>query len=334
MAAGGGLVGRRTPIGCKDMYLLWLAANATAKDGDAQIFDSAPTGYDQISGIDLLARRQDRHHHVQRRPTRTTGACSAWPARPAASCCRRTSWSRRPASPDITKVDPKVDTPELRAAGTFFTTGWNGFDPAVALSGGPYMIESSTRNDTTVLVRNPRWWGNPGGPAKLTITAVTDSQADVQKLLNKEAQVIAPQAESAVAEQIRAQGGEFNVFARGGQTYEHIDFQMTNPLFADNPELRKAIATCINRQDLVDKLIKSVDPAAVPLGNFIFQPNEAGYEDHYAGVGTGDAAAAKALLEGGGWTLGAGRRLRQERPAGQLPDRATSWSTGATRPCS
>ena len=126
----------------------------------------------------------------------------------------------------------------------------------------------------------------------------------MQKLLNKEVQVIGPQAESAIAEQIRAQGGEFDVFARGGQTYEHIDFQMSNPLFKDNPELRKAVATCVNRQDLVDKLIKSVDPAAVPLGNFMFQPNEAGYEDHYAGVGTGDAAAAKALMEGGGWTLG------------------------------
>jgi peptide/nickel transport system substrate-binding protein len=60
----------------------------------------------------------------------------------------------------------------------------------------------------------------------------------------------------------------------------------------------------VNRQDIVDKLIKSVDPKAVPLGNFLFQPNETGYEDHYAGVGTGDVAAAKALMEGGGWTLG------------------------------
>ena len=44
---------------------------------------------------------------------------------------------------------------------------------------------------------------------------------------------------------------------------------------------------------------------AVPLGNFIFQPNETGYEDHYAQYGTGDAAAAKKLMEDAGWTLGA-----------------------------
>jgi peptide/nickel transport system substrate-binding protein len=291
------------PIGCKDMYLLWLAANVTAKDGDAQIFDSTPTGYDRVSGISCSPDGKTvtttfGQPYADYRGLFSVAGQAGSQLLPAHILEQRTG------IPDITKIDPKVDNEQLRAAGKFFTTGWNGFDAAVALSGGPYRIESSTRNDTTVLVRNERWWANPGGPARITISAVTDSQANVQKLLNKEAQVIAPQAESAIAEQIRAQGGEFTVFARGGQTYEHIDFQMTNPLFRDNPELRKAVASCVNRQDLVDKLIKSVDPAAVPLGNFVFQPNETGFEDHYAGVGTGDAATAKTLLEGAGWTLG------------------------------
>jgi len=293
-----------TPIGCKDMYLLWLAATSTAKDGDAQIFDSGPTGYENISKIDCSP---------DGRTVTTTFATPFADYRGLFSVAGQSGSQLVPAHileqktgiADITKIDPKTDTPELRAAGKFYTTGWNGFDAAVALSGGPYKIESSTRNDTTVLVRNDKWWGNPGGPAKITVTAVTDSQANVQKLLNKEVQVIGPQAESAIAEQIRAQGGEFDMYARGGQTYEHIDFQMSNPLFRDNPELRKAVAACVNRQDLVDKLIKSVDPTAVPLGNFIFQPNEAGYQDHYAGTGSGDAAAAKSMLEGAGWALGA-----------------------------
>lgn len=291
-------------IGCKDMYLLWLAATTTVKDGEAQIFDSSPTGYDKISKLDCSP------------DGKTVTATFAEPFadwRGLFSVVGQAGSQLLPAHvleqktgiADITKIDPKTDNPDLRKAATFFTTGWTGGDPAVALSAGPFKIESSTRNDTTVLVRNDKWWGAPAGPAKLTISAVTDSQANVQKLLNKEAQVIAPQAESAVAEQIRAQGGDFNVFAQGGQTYEHIDFQMSKPLFKDNPEFRKAVATCINRQDIVDKLVKSVDPNAKPLGNFLFQPNEAGYEDHYAGLGTGDVAATKTLMEGAGWALGA-----------------------------
>ena len=292
------------PVGCKDMYLLYLAAVSTVKDGDAQIFDSSPTGYDQISTLDCSADQKTATvtfatPFADYRGLWSTAGQAGSQLLPAHVLEQRTGIA------DITALDPRADTPEIRSAGTFFTTGWNGFDPAVALSAGPYKIESSTRNAETVLVRNDRWWGNPGGPARLTITAVTDSQANVQKLLNKEVQVIAPQAESAVAEQIRAQGGDYSVFAAGGQTYEHIDFNMARPLFADHPELRKAVATCINRQRLLDNLIRSVDPNAVPLGNFIFQPNEKGYEDHYAQYGTGDAAAAKKLMEDAGWTLGA-----------------------------
>lgn len=291
------------PVGCKDMYLLWLAANTTVRDGAAQIFDSPPTGYDRISKLDCTPDGKTvtatfSTPFADYRGLFSTALQAGSQLVPAHILEQRTGIA------DITEIDPKVDTPELRKAGQFFTTGWNGFDPAVALSAGPYRIESSTRNDTTVLVRNDRWWGNPGGPAKLTVTAVTDSQANVQKLLNKEAQVIGPQAESAVAEQIRAQGGEFTVFAQGGQTYEHIDFQMTKPLFRDNPEFRRAVATCLDRQDIVDKLIRSVDPNAQALGNFLFQPNEAGYTDHYTDLGVGDVTAAKAIMEGGGWTLG------------------------------
>ena len=308
------------PVGCKDMYLLYLAAVSPVKDGDAQIFDSSPTGYDQISKIDCSA---DQKTVTVTFATPFADYRGLWSAAGQAGSEMLPAHilEQRTGIADITKVDPRVDTPQLRAAGTFFTTGWNGFDPAVALSAGPFRIESSVRNAETVLVRNEKWWGNPAGPAKVTITAVTDSQANVQKLLNKEVQVIAPQAESAVSEQIRAQGGDYTMYAAGGQTYEHIDFNMARPLFADHPELRKAVATCLNRQRLLDNLIRSVDPDAVPLGNFIFQPNEAGYEDHYAQYGTGDVAGAKKLMDDAGWTLGRRRDLHQGRPAGQLRDR-------------
>ncbi|MGH3615571.1 MAG: ABC transporter family substrate-binding protein [Pseudonocardia sp.] len=291
------------PVGCKDMYLLWLAANTTVRNGAAQLFDSAPTGYDRISKLDCTPDGKTVTATFSTPFADYRGLFSA-AFQSGSQLVPAHILEQRTGVADITKVDPRSDTPELRKAAEFFTTGWNGFDPAVALSAGPYKIESSTRNDTTVLVRNDRWWGKSGGPAKLTVTAVTDSQAAVQKLLNKEAQVIGPQAESAVAEQIRAQGGEFTVFARGGQTYEHIDFQMTKPLFRDNPELRTAVATCLDRQDIVDKLIRSVDPNGQALGGFLFQPNEVGYIDHYAGLGVGDVPATKAIMEGGGWTLG------------------------------
>ncbi|MCW2631717.1 MAG: transporter substrate-binding protein [Pseudonocardia sp.] len=292
------------PVGCKDMYLLWLAANATAKNGAAQIFDSSPNGYDQISKLDCspdgkTVTANFSKPYADYRGLFTTVGQSGSQLVPAHLLEAKTGIA------DITKLDPKTDSPDLRKAADFFTTKWNGYDPAVALSAGPYKVESWTDNASTVLVRNDKWWGAPGGPSKLTITGVTDSQANVQKLFNKEAQVIAPQADSAISEQIRAQGGAFTSFAQQGQTYEHIDLQMSKPLFKDNPEFRKAIAACVNRDDIVNKLIKSVDDKAKPLGAFLYLPTESEYQDFYGDTGKGNVADAKKLMEAGGWALGA-----------------------------
>ncbi len=290
------------PVDCDDMYLLYLAARSPARDGAAQVFDSGPTGYDQISRLDCTP------------DGRTVTATFSTPYADYRGLWSIASQSggqllpahileQRAGIPDITKVPVDRDTPEVRRAGQFFTKGWTDFDPAVALSAGPYRIERATRNQEIVLVRNEKWWGNPGGPARITATAVTDSQSAVQKLLNKEVQVIQPQADPAIAEQVRA-GGDFTVFARAGQTFEHIDFNMARPLFRDNPELRKAFAACVNREDIVGKLIRGVDPNAAPLGNVLLNPGEAGYVDHYAGIGTGDVPAARTMMETGGWVLG------------------------------
>ena len=147
------------------MYLLWLAANATAKDGDAQIFDSAPTGYDQISGLTCSPDGKTVTTTFSKPYADYRGLFSV-AGQAGSQLVPAHILEQRTGIADITTIDPKVDTPQLRAAGTFFTTGWTGFDPAVALSGGPYRIESSTRNDTTVLVRNDQVVGQPGRPGQ------------------------------------------------------------------------------------------------------------------------------------------------------------------------
>lgn len=285
------------PVGCKDMYLLYLAAVSPTR-----AFDSAPHGYNQISKFDCSPDGKT--------VTVTFGTpfadyrglwSAAWLA--GGQLLPAHILEQRTGIPDITKVPVDKDTPEARRAGQFFTQGWNDFDPAVALSAGPYRIESAVRNQRIVLVRNERWWGNPGGPSKITTTAVRDAQAAVQQIQNKEVDVSGIQADPTVSEQLRA-SGEFRLYARGGQTYEHLDFNMARPLFRDHPELRKAVATCVNRQDIVDKLVRGVDPNARPLGNFLINPNEPGYQDHYVGVGTGNADAARKLLTDTGWAPG------------------------------
>jgi peptide/nickel transport system substrate-binding protein len=294
------------PIDCKDFYLKWLAATSkatTTVDGkSASIFDSTPTGYENIEKLECgdggktvtTTFFKDKPFADYRALFSNPGSDSLLPAHVLEA---------KTGVADITKVTPAQNDDTVKKVADFYTKGWLGFNADVALSGGPYKIESSDLKDQTVLVRNDKWWGEKPAAAKVIIKTNTDPQSAAQQLQNKEVVAIAPQAEPAVAAQLRGDSS-FSVFAAGGQTYEHVDFNMARPLFAQNKELRTAIAQCFDRQALIDKLVKDVDPSAKPLGNFIFMPNEVGYEDHYGDVGKGDIAASKKTLEDAGWKQG------------------------------
>jgi peptide/nickel transport system substrate-binding protein len=296
------------PIGCKDFHLKWLAgaSKATVKSDDGQessIFDASPTGYEDIEKLECsddgktitTTFFKDKPYADYRGIFSQPGSDGLLPAH---------ILEQQTGVADITAVKPDQNDETVKKVAEFFTKGWLGFDAKLALSGGPYIITSTDLKDQTVLERNPKWWGNPGGPARVILKTNTDSQSATQQLQNKEVQVIAPQADPAVAQQLYGDSA-FKVFAQGGQTFEHVDFNMARPLFKDNKELRLAVAQCFDTQGLVDKLIKDVDPNAKPLSSLTFMPNEVGYEPHYDDIGKGDVAAAKKTLEDAGWTLGA-----------------------------
>ncbi|MEV0674878.1 ABC transporter substrate-binding protein, partial [Actinosynnema sp. NPDC050436] len=295
------------PIDCDDFYLKWLAATSKAtvkgEDGsEATIFDTSPTGYENIEKLECsdddktitTSFFKDKPFADYRALFSQPGGDSLLPAHVL---------EEKTGVADITKVLPAQNDETVKKVAEFYTKGWLGFDASVALSGGPYLIESSDLKDQTVVVRNPKWWGEKPSAAKVVLKTNTDAQSAAQQLQNKEVVVIAPQAEAAVAQQLRGDSA-FAVYAAGGQTYEHVDFNMARPLFKNNKELRLAVAQCFDRDDLVEKLVKDVDENAKPLGSFTFMPNEVGYEDHYTDLGKGDVAASKKTLEDAGWKQG------------------------------
>ncbi|GAA0215115.1 ABC transporter family substrate-binding protein [Saccharothrix mutabilis subsp. mutabilis] len=293
------------PIDCDDFHLKWLAATSKAKvkgeDGkEASIFDSSDTGYKDISKLEC----SDSDKTIKTTFSAPFADYRGLFSQPGSdSLLPAHVLEQKTGVADITKVTPDQNDDTVKKVAEFYTKGWLGFDPAVALSGGPYMITSSDLKDQTVLERNPKWWGEKPAASKVILKTNTDAQSAAQQLQNKEVVVIAPQADAAVAQQLRGDSA-FKVFAAGGQTFEHVDFNMERPLFKQNKELRLAIAQCFDREDLVEKLVKDVDPNAKPLGSLTFMPNEVGYEDHYGDVGKGDVAAAKKTLEDAGWKQG------------------------------
>jgi peptide/nickel transport system substrate-binding protein len=292
------------PVDCSDFYLQWLAGALDSGDV-ATLFNNALVGLDHISKVACANNNKT--------VTVTFGQQWAdWQALfgglvPAHVLEKATG------VPDVTKLDDRraSDHAALLKVADFYSGGPNvdhGFGAlnlANDLSAGPLMLKSFDGKTDTVLVRNPKWWANPSGPSRVDIRVNTDDESAYQQLQNKEIQIAAGQPNGQVAQQVRASGGQFTLITGVGVTWEHLDYNAQNPAFQQHPELRTALSDCVNRQDVITKVIADVNPQIKPLGESVFLPTESGYTDHYTSTGHGDETAARKVLTDAGWTMGA-----------------------------
>lgn len=205
---------------------------------------------------------------------------------------------------DITKLGPESAQADLQKAGDAWNSGWLGFNADTMPASGPYRIESAPPEGQTVLIRNEKWAGNPGGPDRIVFTPVADGAAAVQGLQNQELDIVAPKEDPVLADRLRALTDNGVVFEiRGGSSTVNLDLNLATPLFRD-ADVRAALAQCIDRNELVEELVRGVSPTAQPQGSLVFLPGAANYEDRYAGKMPADSRKAQLTLERSGWVLG------------------------------
>jgi peptide/nickel transport system substrate-binding protein len=196
--------------------------------------------------------------------------------------------------------------------------GWNrglAKHPEDIPSGGPFRIAGFTPGETVTLARNDSYWGPKAHLDAIQFRLVPDSDAQVDALRNREADLIRPQATTDLINTVkRLPGVQSQV--RTSLGFEHLTFNLKHPILAE-PAVRQAIATAIDTRQLVDRLLVPVNPDAQVLGNRIWLAGQQPYQDHTGGYAKGNTSAAKQLLERAGWTLGDdgiysknGRRLR------------------------
>ncbi|MBV8542354.1 MAG: ABC transporter family substrate-binding protein [Pseudonocardiales bacterium] len=292
------------PWGCRDFYLAWLAGS-----GATPYFTPATTrGLDRVT-----AGCRDGNTFVEtyRSPyadwRRNYIDQAVLPAH---------ILERETGIADITTLTPTSAPADLKKAGDFWNSAWTGFNAGTMPASGPYRFDSSTSSERTVLTQNKAWVGSPGGPAMIVLTSVADGAAAVLGLANRQFTVVQPPADPLLADRLRALSGRGVIFEeRGGPTVEHLDLDLAGPLFRD-PVVRTAFAQCVDRNKLVDDLVRGVRPDAQPLGSLAFLPGERAYVDLYSGTMVADAQKAQVTLERAGWVLGtdgvysrAGRRL-------------------------
>jgi len=209
-------------------------------------------------------------------------------------------------------------SPELAPAIAFWNTGW-ALTPGqvrkdLLLSSGPYLIDAWEAGRSITLRPNPRWWGTPPGSGAVVIQFL-DAGQQVKALSDGKLQAMDAWADAALVKQLRAvPAGKIKVVAGYRFDFEHLDFNLSGP-FADR-SLREAFARCVPRQQIVDRLVKPVNPAGRILqSRFVlpFQPGYGAFEPAGRAYDTVDLAGARQLLAGRRPTVRIGWRKDPEQ---------------------
>lgn len=170
-------------------------------------------------------------------------------------------------------------------------------------SGGPYKVSKWEDNVALTLVPNPKWYGATKPKLdQLIFRVITDATQEPIALQNNEVQVIYPQPQVDIVEQLR-QIPNVSMAQGLGLQWEHYDMNLRNPFLKDKA-LRVALFTAVNRQDVIAKTAGQFNPEVKPLNSLMFVPGQDGYQDNVgdSGIGSGDIEKAKKVLTDAGYT--------------------------------
>jgi peptide/nickel transport system substrate-binding protein len=260
-----------TPISADDFIYLWKNLNGTIKSNDV----ASTTGYDQVQSV--------------------TGSDNG-------------------KTVTVVFKSPFGDWKSLFCSGAYILPahfvskqpgGWNtGLDknPQKFPSGGPFLVKNYTQGQSLTLVRNDKYYGKKASLDSVVFRFLPESTTQPAALQNNEVDMIYPQPQLDMVQQVKALPdvkNEINL----GPTFEHLDFNFKNEFLSD-VAVRKAIATGINIDELVKRTVGQFSDKVKPLGNRLWMPFQKPYQDHFSQYGKGDVAAAQKLLEDAGYAKG------------------------------
>jgi len=166
--------------------------------------------------------------------------------------------------------------------------GWNPacstVDPAVDLSGGPFMLGAVTPQAIT-LVQNPRWWGTPANSKSITVHIASSTAQLGQWMASGYVQVAAPTTvtQSFLTEMTGLPGAQSEV----DTSATLLQLDMASSLDSDlSPDLRVAVALSIDRQDLVNQQVSWASPTIAPGNSHLLVQGQQNYKSPSSGSTT------------------------------------------------
>ena len=265
-----------TPISADDFKYLWQMLNGSGKDTDGKAIDAASvTGYEDIQSVEGSDGGKTVTVVFKKK-------FADWKA----------LWSGG-GTLVPSHIGKKVG----------FNTGFDKFDPAVVVSGGPFTIQSYNVGKDLTLVRNDKYWGEKAKLDSIVFRFIEDSAAQVPALKNREVDMIYPQPQLDLVSEVKGitdVDNELNF----GLTFEHLTLNFKNEHLKVK-EVRQAIAKALDRDAIVKRTVAQFDPRAKVLNNRIYVNNQPEYQDNGAGYTKVDIPASDKLLQQAGYTKGA-----------------------------
>lgn len=290
-----------TPTSCDDLVMAWAARSGRftkpGAGGPVPAFDAAGTaGYSDIERVDCQPGSKDatvvfrpgRHYTAWKT---LFNASELMPAHVVATAVN---------VPNVVAALQNGEAGTVERIADFWNNGWTltpgKVDLTVLPSSGPYRIESFSDKDGLVLVKNERWWGNA---AKTPRIVVWDKNTDLKAKVDAKAVGVIDIGAGALGE---VSLGGFSAASEPGRGVEQLVLSTGGIL--SNVNTRRALALCVPRQALFDKLghpgfdTPTAGLGAGPLNSRTVQQDSlyyasvTGAADRYKSVDTAGATAA------------------------------------------
>ena len=166
--------------------------------------------------------------------------------------------------------------PQHILEGQNFNKVWNNCicDPKTKkpIASGPMMVQSFTPNQKVVLVPNKNYWGKQASVPQVTFIPMRDSNTEINAFRSGEVDMIYPQNQIGLRKKIESVDGA-KYTSSLGPVWEHFDMLSSLPGLNDLA-VRKAIATAMPRQQIVDRVVKDANDQAEVLDNVMWMTNQ------------------------------------------------------------
>jgi peptide/nickel transport system substrate-binding protein len=163
---------------------------------------------------------------------------------------------------------------------------------------GPWMVESYTKDQQAVLVRNPNYWGEKPRLSKIVLKVIPDPQTRVLALQSGQVDLAGGRMSSIPPESLPliTKDSKLQIHRTEGSTSYFLIFNYNNEFFQD-VRIRQAINYAVNKRSMVDNLLGGVGKPAQGLFQFtvpyVTERNNQGYPY--------DVNKARELLAEAGW---------------------------------